>query len=262
MLSTEGQDVLNFVVTGQCRCGASVIQTSVQAHSQATCHADLLHQDEDVRRELHEGYFGTSRATDFPEYYVPGMTNPERYLTSRVFDNPLQGERVIGVKLLYPQLVACDLWEYLHERSLEGDFTVIHVLRNPVACYVSWKQAEQTGVFQQSINDQQSFECPLPVDLDPLALTEFVRWHEAHEERIRRYVDDRLEIRYQELFLDYHNVMSHVFRFLELPPFSDVTPGVRRLKNRNMRERIANFYTVRLSVPADVRAYFDAEDLF
>jgi len=262
MSSQRSKDILNFVVTGQVRCGASVIQTSVRSHPKATCHGDLLHHEEDVRRETHEEYFGAPFKAAMPEHCIPGEVNPEQYLSARVFDSPLNGEEAIGVKVLFPHLKANDLWEFLHERSLEGDFCTILVLRNPVACYVSWKQALQTGVFQQDIDDRQPLNSPLPVDLEPSKLVPFVRWHVAFEERIRQYCDDRLEIHYRELFLNYHEVMGQVFEYLELPPYAAVTPSCRRLKNRSMRQRIANFHTVRLELPDDVRVYLDAEDLF
>jgi len=260
MLTTESGVSLNFVVTGQVRCGASVVQTSVNTHPEATCHGDLLHHDDATRKKTHETYFGPPTAA-WPEH-CDHESNPEQYLSTQIFDNPLKGERVIGTKILLPHICRLDLWEYLGDRCRDGDFCLILVRRNPLACYVSCKQAQQSGIYHRAINDHLRMDCPSPVDIDADELVRFVRSHRAAEERIRAFCDDRLEIDYREIFLDYHRVMEEIFRFLELPPYPHVTPGVRRLKNLDMRQRIANFAAARLRVDEDMRDLFDAHDLF
>lgn len=258
-----GSRVLNCMVVGQLRAGTSVLQTSINMHSKAMCHGDVLHPDLAVRRKLYEDYFGPDPSEDTPGWYVlGGLVSPEQYLTARIFDHPLYQEQVIGATVPYPRLHEHVLWEYCHERCLEGDFCVIHVRRNPIACYVSLMQAEQTGVWSQLINDRTVIESPHPVRLDPRELTTFCRWHAAHEGKIAMLCDDRLEINYLELITNYPKVMEGVFAYLELSPLPGVRPGVRRLKNRSLRDRVLNFEAARREVPSDVRMFFDADDLF
>ncbi len=262
-LVATGRRVLNFVVTGQVRAGTSVLQTSIDMHPSALCYGELLHPNVKVREELHKLYFGPARANSMPEWYTHGgWISPEQYLATRVFDHPASYETSVGVKLLYPHLQTFDLWEYCHDRCNAGDFCVIHIRRNPVACYVSLKQAEQTGVWAEDVNSRTRLERPLPIDPDIHELTKFCRWHAAHEAKLRQMCDDRLEIEYRELIVDYRRVMAAVFAYLDLPALPGVHPGVRRLKNHALRERFFSFDKTRREVPTDIRPYFDADDLF
>ena len=264
MLVTTEKQVLNFVVTGQIRCGASVIQTSIQTHPKAVCHGDLLHTNESLRRAAHEAYFGVSESERIVEWCAPRLTDlsPEQYLTSRIFDHPRYDEQVVGTRLLYPHLQAFDMWDFCRAQCLRGDFCLIHVTRNPLACYISMKQAEQTGVYQQRIDDRTIVETPQPVNVDIGELTAFCREHAAQERKIREHCDDRLEIEYRDLIVDYNRVIATVFDYLDLPAFPKACPGVRRLKNRSIPDRLFDFHDARAKVPADVREFFDADDLF
>lgn len=263
--------LLNVVVTGQVRCGASVIQTSLQSCPTALCHPELLHPSSAVRKRLHEESFGPS-PEHMPLHLVRKEISAEQYLNGRVFDRPYAEEQVVGVKAPYPHLEHWKLWEYLHERCQEGDFAVIHVLRNPLACFVSLKQAEQSGRWYSRVNEPITDYYPAPVTVNPQEFATFCREHLAHEAKLRQMVDDRLEISYLELFFSYQEVMREIFRYLEMPfcghPHCDrhfcrkVSPGVHRMRNRDMRERISNFEQARQQAPGDVRQYFEAADLF
>ena len=111
MLVTTEKQVLNFIVTGQLRCGASVIQTSITSHPKAVCHGDLLHSDEAVRRAAHEAYFDRCESERITEWCCPQLTDlsPEQYLTSRIFDRPRYDEQAIGMRMLYPHLQHFDM---------------------------------------------------------------------------------------------------------------------------------------------------------
>lgn len=261
---------LNLIITGQSRCGASVLQTALDRCAAVACHAELLHPSERTRKQFHENYFGPSpEGVDL--HFKPEDLSAEQYLNERVFDRPGHGETVVGVKLPYPHLERWKLWEYLHDRCQDGDFATLHLRRNPLACYVSAKQAEQTGVWYQFLGDELDYQ-PDPIDIDPKEFTDFCREHLAHEARLRQMVDDRLDIEYQELFLNYDFVMRGVFAYLGVGgccgqtgphlPCDRVRPAVRRLRNRNIRDRVLNFTSARARVPRDVRLYFDSPDLF
>jgi len=261
---TDRDDILNCVVTGQVRCGAAVVQSSVHSHPDATCHPDLLHADEKTRQANHECYFGKRRDPEEPNSYFGSSceVSAEQYLNTVVLDNPCHGERVIGVKVLYPELHKHQLWEFLHERGNVGGFCCIHIYRNPVACFVSLCQARQSGVWHQDVNDRGTYDCPPPVDVSLRDLTRFVDWQLANETRLRAACEDRLEITYKELFLNYREVMDGVFDFLELSSFADVSAGFRRLKNRNMNDRIINLAALKREATGDVLALLEGDDLF
>src|SRR5262245_34441108 len=153
---------LNFVIAGEHRSGVAVAQTALDCTPGVVCHGDLLfdehggpEEQEAVRRDAHESYFGRpadpEAATRAPEWFSARYEhpNPCRYLTDQVFDHPCGGEDHVGVRLLYPQIVKYDLFDYLEGRYREGDFCLVHVLRNPLACLISLKQARQSGLWRQ-----------------------------------------------------------------------------------------------------------------
>jgi len=256
--------LVNFVVVGEVRSGSAVVQGTIDSLPGAVCHANLFHHDEEVRRACHEAYFGPSRdPRKLPEWYVPGDTNPYQYINHRVLDNPLNDERAVGLRITYDVVRRFELYDLFHERWVEGDFCLIHVVRNPVACFVSQKQAEKTGVWGRGLNDEPSSYIPMSVNIDPEELTTFVRNWVSTSGKIDSSCEDRLVVRYKDLFLNFQRVMRKIIDFVELPdPLTPISPPSRRLRNKSMRERISNFARLRFEVPADVRNFIDAKDLY
>lgn len=265
--------VLNFVVAGDHRSGVSVVQSALNHTPGVVCHGDLLFDEygdfeaqEAVRRQAHEDYFGRPvdpvAAVKAPEWFSAKyeFPNPCRYLTDQVFDNPREGEDHVGVRLLYPQLARFDLYDYLEERYREGDFCLVHVLRNPVACLVSLKQAQRSGVWREHASSPVQGRSPLPVSLDPQEAIQAVQQHEAISRKLRAACPDALTVRYRDLVLRYQRTMEGVFEFLELPQQQIPSPAYRRLKNHDMRKRISNYALLRIEAP-QVRPYLE-EDLF
>lgn len=256
--------VVNFVVAGEVRSGSAIVQSTIDSLPNAVCHANLFHADESIRRACHEDYFGPSRdPKKLPEWFVFGETNPYQYVNHRVLDNPLNNERAVGLRITYDMIRRYELYDLFHERWMEGDFCLIHVVRNPVACFVSLKQAEKTGIWRRGLNDGPSSYLPMAVSVDPEELTTFVRnWISVHG-KIEASCEDRLVIRYKELFLNFQKTIRRVIDFLELPdPLMPVAPTTKRLRNNCMRARISNFSRLRFEVPPDVRAFIDAKDLY
>ena len=245
--------VLNHLLVGQERCGYSVVQSSISAHPDAVCLAGLLEEDEKLRKANCEWYFGKSHA-DAPQWYAPDVMSAEQYLTTRVFDHPRYREKTVGVTISYADMQRMMLWEYMRERTMAGDFVVIHVRRNPIACFVSQKQKGLAEAIQPY--------CPSPVSLDAKELIEFCRQHDTAQTRIENLYDDRLEIDYRELFLNYNEVMAAVFDFLELDPYPNVRPSSVRLLNKRIKDRISNWDELYRKAPYDVKLHFDDKYLF
>lgn len=263
--------VLNFVVVGDVRSGSSVVQSSIcNRGSVVICHADLLHDEQDqekataVRRAAHEAYFGASKDPErLPEWFVAGETVPAQYINHMVLDNPRNGESAVGLRVLYPTVQKWELHELFEARCREGDFCLIHVERNPVACFVSLKQAERTGVWSRGWNDRRQAIAPMPVTVDAGELTDFCRVHSATKGKIRAACTDALTVAYRSLLLDYQGTMRTIFDFLELSPSDEpAMPSSRRLKNRDIQGRVSNFAKLRSEVPSDVKSLMDGEDLY
>lgn len=251
---------LNFVVTGNVRSGAYVLQTTISNRTGAICHGNLLHPDKDIRREAHESYFGVGTPGKIPEWFNAEIS-PWHYLSHTVFDNPRAGEHSIGIRLSYSDIETWELCELVERRCREGDFCLIHVRRNPIACFVSLKQAEASKRWCRSLNDRRTSYVGAIV-ADPAELVEFCRKHMAMERRISAACDDRLDVEYGDLVFDFQRTMRRVLDFVELPcdpPL--ITPGCLRIRiNRDMPDRLMNAKELRKKLPSDVAALLDASN--
>lgn len=258
--------LLNFVVVGERRSGTAVVSSALNQTPGVVCHADLLFaeygtpQEQDAtRRSAHEAYYGPG--TDKLREWFNPESNAYRYLTDQVFDNPREGEARVGVRMLYPFIDRFDLYELLEERCREGDFCLVHVVRNPIACLVSARQADRSGVWRRQASDREAPRCPPPLSLDPAEVVEHVRRHEAILRKVRACCDDRLEVAYRDLVFSFDSALSGVFEFLELPQQRIPRPTLKRLRNHDMRARISNYAALRAELPTDVRVFLEA-DLF
>jgi LPS sulfotransferase NodH len=253
----------NFVVVGEVRSGTTIIQSALSATAGAVCHADLLHKREKTRKRSHERYFGPTAGADGHPHFDPAVHSPYQYLLRDVFECARYGEHSVGVRLHYPALKRHDLFDLLEERARLGSFAVVHVQRNPVACYVSLLQAERTKVWARGALDPADEPMPPAVSLDPQELTQFVRAHYATRQKVDRACGDRLVVPYQDLFRDPGQVLGQVLEFVEVSPgLVPPRPACRRLLNRPIRARILNFDRLKAQVPHDVAAFLDAPDLF
>lgn len=252
--------VLNFMIAGEIRSGLTLVQSAI-ANRGAACHENLLHDDDALRRQAHEDYFGNCADPDgFPEWLGGNEISPWQYLVHTVFDNPIYGEPAIGVLARYGSLRRWDLFDLVEQRWREGDFCLIHVIRNPAACFVSLKQAEKTGVWSLS-TDQPLNSVPQPVRLDPEELTAFCRDHLATRLKVQRACEDTFAVHYADLIADYRTIMAKIFYFLEFPPTpAPPRTSYRRLANKTMRQRVFAFDELVAKVPPDIREMLTAED--
>jgi len=254
--------VLNFALVGEVRSGAAVVQGVINQLGEAVCHLNLFNPSEAIRRASHEEYFGPTRdPARLPEWFTP-ETNPNRYLANQVFDNPLHDERVIGVRTPYAAVRQYELYDLFKQRTHEGDFCVVHVLRNPIACFVSKKQAEKTQRWFVGGGEPLSHVRPSAIRLDSAELTAFVWDWESTRAKVQASSEDQLLVRYKDLTLHFESEMQRVFEFLDLSPRRIPRPNIRRLRNRSMQERIINYDELLKSGPSIVRQHLAAEDLF
>ncbi len=258
--------VFNFVVIGQVRSGTAALASSLSGLPGTHCHVGLLDREERVRKHATAAYFGLTEEeeaeTDAPVWFKPGRTNPYHYLRSQVFDQPRRGEARIGIRLDYDFVGRYQLHDAIEEMYRQGDFCLVHVRRNPVACFVSLKQAERHGTWGRMANAADDGTIPSPVRLDPAELVAFVRGHHAEERRVAAACPDATVVEYRDLCLDYERQVRRVAAYIEAPCDDVALPCVRRLRNRPLPLRVTNFDEIRAAVPSDVRAAMVAKDLY
>jgi hypothetical protein len=252
---------LNFCVVGELRSGSSIVASALNKINDITCHLDLMHDDVRVRRAAHEDYFGSDANAPFLAHFQAGH-NPYQYLNHRVFDNARNGERMVGLRMPYSQIRKLELCDLFEDKYREGDFCLIHVVRNPVACFLSLKQATRTRIWGRTKNDRDSGNLPAPVSVDPVELTRFCRDHAATRYRLKTACGDLCEVTYRSLFVDPLKVMEKVHSFLEIEDILPASSDFVRLRNRPIRDRIANLCSLRNNVPRDVLELIDDTNLF
>ncbi len=247
---------LNFIIVGNDYAGHSLLQASLAAHPEMACHGKLFDSKEATRKQQHEDYFGCSGKV--PDWYQPHTISIEQYLNNKIFDNALNSEKAIGVCLNYSLFVAGDIWEYVDQKCRCGDFCLLHVTRNPVACFIEYlaKSGEASLIKGESLRNQVSFM------LDPVKLTEFTREHLANELKINRLCHDRAIVPYHELVLDKLNALHKIFGFLEVPFSPACVANTKKLSMCDTRSRIANLDQLSEELPLDIQEHLFSSNLF
>ena len=252
----ESPETLNFVVVGNDYAGHSLLQASLAAHPNMACHGDLFNPAEKIRRKEHEEYFGDSGKV--PDWYQPHTISIEQYLNNKIFDNTLFNEKAVGVRLNYSLFVKGDIWDYVDQKCRGGDFCLLHVTRNPVACFVEYMASSDNDdiVF---MGKDRKFGSMM---LDPRKLTNFVREHLANELKVNRLCNDKAIIPYSELILDNRKTLNKVFKFLEVPFSPACVPNIKRFSMQDTRNRIGNLRQLESELPGDVLDYLQTPNLF
>jgi len=232
----ESSETLNFIVAGGYFAGHELLQQALSKHPSIVCHGDVLNADEEVRQAVHESYFGDSRLV--PDWYQRDTLSVEQYLSNKIFDNAIHDEQAIGVRVNYHDIIENDLLDYFQDKCRRGDFCLLHVVRNPVACFFDYLSCHP--------QDNRTF-CSV-VDL----LVTFVRKHTAAESKINRAFDDRLVIPYHELLLDFKGSLRSILKYLERPFNAACVPTRSYAGTQSMRSRVDSWSQLKEELPQDV----------
>jgi hypothetical protein len=246
---------LNFIVTGNRQAGCRFLQELLNKSDKIVCHADLLHEDEPTRKAAHYAYFGDSGKiiTHYASYHI----SVEQYLNNKVFDNMKNDEQIVGIKLNYPTISNNDLFEYLDQKTRSGDFCAIHIVRNPVSCYINYRlktSSEDSEIATVNYNKNKLY-------VDTTDLIEFVRMHEATKAKINRFCTDRLVLTYAELLFNLRQVLEGVFEFLEIPFDERILPSGRTYQHKEPRSQVLNWTHLKTSLPPDVLPFLLCDEL-
>lgn len=254
----------NFALVGDARSGVGVVRDTLNNRRDVVCHAELLSADAAARRAAHEAYFGPTPEADTskaPPWFEEGVKSPIQYLTHDVFPRPRRGEVSVGCAVPFDDVRRLELYDVFEHLYAAGGFSLVLATRNPVAAFVSLRQAERSGTWAWDGTPPRPLRPPA-VRLDADDLVAFCRAATATAGKVAAAVPDVLVVRYADLLGDYQAVMAGVFAFVELPDAPQAArPGRRRLPNRPVAERVTNWAELRAVVPPDVRGHMDADDL-
>lgn len=258
----------NFVLIGNTRSGVGAIASTLNSRPSVVCHVGLFSADDATRKEAHEAYFGECESPkSAPSWFIRGNsesvehTSLWQYLT-KVFDTPKREETSIGVQVDYEAVSSLEMYDTFYQKYQIGGFGIIHVVRNPVACFVSLKQAQHSNIWQRTYGKTESQKIPLPIRIEPSELTEFCRNSLAIRGKINACCNDKLIVQYSDLLCEFHKTMLAVFDHVELPLTAKLAKSkLLRLRNKTMQERVTNWSELIKATPSDVRSLLEAEDL-
>lgn len=254
---------LIFAVVGAARAGTAALQSALDGHPQARCMGDVLSDCDQVRRLVHESFYGpappgAASAHCSNDPISPG--NPERYLEAHVFRAPFE-LKAFGVKLTYEQLAHYDLWDYLADKLRQGSFCLVHLVRNPLMCSLSWARARLRRSWYLPAGSSarpSSVSLPGLTDEGQQALLQSVRDHEARQLRLERLGADRFDLSYRRLCRQPSDAWRAVCDYLELPPCAGLQPRTRKLDEPS---RLA-LTAMTAGAPAEVRRYLQDPEMY
>ncbi len=256
---------LNFLLIGECRSAASAVVDLLNNHGAAVCHAGLFAPTALQRRQAHEGYFGPS-PTRRPAWFCAGEreleggrhSNPWEYLDG-VLATTREGERAVGLHLDYDTVARHQLYEFIAALTARGDFCVVHLVRNPVACLVSRQQAQDSN-YWVSYRGESLRYTPLAVSLPADQVFDFAERSCVVRDKVAAAASDAVEVHYQDLVGHFDRVAGRLFQFLELPPARPVC-RTRRLVPLPLRRRLLNFEGLARKAPSSQRHWFDDKEV-
>lgn len=256
---------LNFLLVGERRSGCSAVADMINNHGAAYCHSGLFAADAACRRDSHEAYFGVSQSRR-PDWFCCGdrelehgrHSNPYEYLV-QVLDCPLRRERAIGIYVDYATLARYQLYELITELTARGDFCVLHMVRNPLACLISLRQAEESGCWVSYAGDSRRY-VSLPVSLPPDDVYAFIERSCTARDKVAAAAADAVEIHYVDLVTRLPQVAAGLFRFLELNGRRAVC-RTRRLVTTPLCRRFLNFEELRRRAPHAQSHWFNDKEI-
>lgn len=245
-LSRNGSSTqTRFVVVGAPYSGHGVVRHALTAHPDIVCHGDLLHDDPVVRfKENAYSVFDPELITvSFDPLYI----SAEQYL-NRMFSTGAKNEKVVGVRLPYDKIERYDLWHYLDAKSRSGDFCVLHVVRNPVSCFV--REAKRR---QETSKDKHARHAVL---FEPEQFIYGVRAMAAARYKVDKFSTYRLVATYQELRTKPKLVADYVCPYLGVRSSTACHLWSQR-RGRPLPSLVANWAQLKWIADSEIRTLME-----
>jgi LPS sulfotransferase NodH len=242
-----------FVVLAPDRSGSSVVVNALDALPGVRCPLNLFHDSVELREKSHKDRFPAN--ANWQGAWNPQELSLDKYLNHVVFAQQ-PGVEATGCRLGYASIERYDfLAEVQRLQRHKNGIRILHLVRNPVECWLSVELAKRTGRWEAPAIQAQK-PCFMKGFPDPEELTQYCRWHIAWNRRIAdlgRNNNDVLCIAYEALKNDYVATMRRVMKFLGLPG-RPAKPRTAKLRHDlPFRERIARIDDLMRQVPSDIQ---------
>jgi hypothetical protein len=232
-----------FVLVGSARSGTGFLRGIVNNHPNATCAGELLHpSDNKLREQLHNKFLVyDGQWLDFQGDARQWKKQAIAYLGNKLLPRGFAGNP-FGFKVLYYQLELLDLYDYFGR----GNFKTLHIVRNPIAVYVSLEQAKITQKWTAETEKEKVGADP--VKINPQVLAGFIADYIKQRDKVNMLSTDLLQVEYSTLVRKTQETMKQVFEFLKVP-YMETIPSLIKQQPWDVHNRIYNFEEVSQSLP-------------
>ena len=243
----DNKKTVRFILIGNARTGTGYLRSSIDNHPNAFCLGEILHpKQKSVRSRAHSNYFKDN------EYLNLSADDENTQRTIQYLDNKIwpqcRPDFSFGFKLLYYQIDDLNLWKYLSSKKTE--IRIVHIIRNPIAVYVSHQQAYLTQNWISFEGEKKSAAKPISIDIKHFLghLNEV----EKKYKQIKKISTKIEQVNYEELVMNYQMTLNRVYDFLELPPHKARSKLVKQ-QGWSIENRIKNFDEFSTQLPYKYR---------
>lgn len=245
---------IRFVIISQVRTGSMLIKEMLNAHTRAMCLNEIFQEKHERRLRWHRHHFHDDHCfLSLVEGH--GYNDPADYLRFKLW--PLgEGVHALGFKLLYSQATRWRLWEYLQQYT---DIGVIHIIRNPIASFVSLCEARATNLWH-SYTDKRIRVVPLsPRHLEPSDVLSFIEETMRGRTMVAGLPNRKFLIRYGDLLRNLDRTIAKVYRTVDLR-YEQVEVPMMKTRTATVEQRIANLHQVCAHLPRKYRHLADGTE--
>ena len=212
ILTSEGEDLVKFLVLTQARTGSNMLVSMLDSHPNIKCYGEVFNPSSSF------GYVNWQRNSylrRIANKYIRDY-NVEKYIYSLLSVGPKDNTQAVGFKVIYPGQF--DRWPNLRYYCRENNFKIISLIRqNLIRKYVSSRIANYEGAW--SAREHRNKRVSIKVDLSDLS--RFI----DRMETIYHLIDTLsvefrgIKISYEELSSNRDSVMTEVFQYLGIKEF-------------------------------------------
>ena len=243
-----------FVIISQLRTGSMLVKEMLHAHPQAMCFNEIFQEKQERRLRWHRHHFHDDDCFRSP-VDRHGYGDPVDYLRLKLW--PVgEGVPALGFKLLYSQAKRWRIWEYLQESH---DIRIIHIVRNPIASYVSLCEARATNIWHSYFDNRDPLIPLLPRHLEPSDLLSFIDETLSGRITVSGMPNRNFLVRYGDLLRDLERTIAKVYRFLGLR-YKRVRIPMAKTRTATIEQRIANLDQICAYLPLKYRHLTDGTE--
>ncbi len=245
---------IRFVIISQVRTGSMLVKEMLDGHTGAMCLNEVFQEKQERRLRWHRHHFHDDDCL-LSLVEGRGYNDPVDYLRLKLW--PLgKAVHAMGFKLLYLQATRWRLWEYL---KVSPNLAIIHIIRNPIASFVSLCEARASNVWH-SYSAKHRPTIPLsPRHLELADVQKFIEETMRGRTLVAGLPNRTLLVRYGDLLRDLDRTIAQIYQFVDLG-YEQVPLPMTKTRTATVEQRIANLEQVRAHLPTEYQYLADGTE--